>query len=170
MLRVIIIFIFLSTLLLMPQWIKIQSLLEINNTQNIQRILEHFTQSPQDFQWQYVNRPLQRHSWLGEDWGHIPIKTTDASLSLLISTLKLSQLLWRLRSGKALIESMIPNASQVEQLYAKNAVSCHTSRGRTSKHRAKFPFNTDYRLRGYVQRREELESTCLFFSQPYNLT
>lgn len=29
--------------LLMPQWIKIQSLLEINNTQNIQRILEYFT-------------------------------------------------------------------------------------------------------------------------------
>lgn len=34
---------FLPTLLLMPQWIKIQSCLELNNTQNIQHILECFT-------------------------------------------------------------------------------------------------------------------------------
>lgn len=72
--------------LLMPQWIKIQSLLEINNTQNIQRILEYFT----------VRVPkassLLRRKRPEEDRGHTPTTHTDAPWLSSIPTVTWSRL------------------------------------------------------------------------------
>lgn len=67
----------------MPQWIKIQPLFEINNTQNIQRILECFTARVlTTFSGSTWTNVPTRHKWPRGDWGHIPITYTNAFLSL----------------------------------------------------------------------------------------
>lgn len=122
--------------LLMPQWIKIQSLLERNNTQNIQRILECFTvrvlKTSSDSTRrnvltaaasQMTQRRLRPHS------NHIH----KCFLVSWISTLILNHLVCvqRLRQGKELSERMHPRQTCVA---CYDAVSLHTSRGRNSKH------------------------------------
>lgn len=89
--------------LLMPQWIKIQSLLEINNTQNIQRILECFTvrvlKTSSDSTWRNV--PTAAASQMTQR-GPRPRSNHihKCFLVSVISTLTLSHLVWRPRQGK----------------------------------------------------------------------
>lgn len=119
----------------MPQWIKIQSLLEINNTQNIQRILQCFTvRVLKTFQWQHTSKMYRslRHKWPTEDWGQshtqMPPCVFDFHLNIKSNVSMCGD-----RQGKELFES-IRMHSRLTCVACYDAASLHTSRGRNRKH------------------------------------
>lgn len=154
--------------LLMPQWIKIQSLLEINNTQNIQRILECFTV-----------RVLTTSS--GSTWTNVPTVAAsqmtqrglrprsnhihECFLVSWIFTLTLSHLVWTPRQGEELLSVLECIPDWTAACY--EAVSLHTSRGCNSKHLEQrfhsiLPLITDWKV-CTKEAENFLKSTCLFF-------
>lgn len=138
--------------LLMPQWIKIQSLLEINNTQNIQRILECFTvrvlQTFSDSTWTHVLTAASQMTQRGlrPRSNHIH----KCFLVSWISTLALSHLSWTQRQGKKLSESIRMHSRFDLFRMLRCSITPHQQRAQQQTLGATFPFNTasDYRLKG----------------------
>ena len=118
--------------LLMPQWIKIQSLFgNKQHTEHPAYTWVLYSESPQDFQWQYMSECTGKMTQRG-----LRPRSNHVHKCLLvswISTLTLSHLVWTRRQGKELSESirMHPRLTCVA---CYDAVSLHTSRGRNSKH------------------------------------
>lgn len=164
--------------LLMPQWIKIQSLLEINNTQNIQRILECFTV-----------RVLTTSS--GSTWTNVPTVAAsqmtqrglrprsnhihECFLVSWIVTLTLSHLAWTPRQGEELLSVLecIPDWTVSHATMQYHSTPAEGATVNTWSN-VSIQYCLWLQIERYVQRRRKnfLKSTCLFFFffQPYNLT
>lgn len=136
---------------LMPQWIKIQSLLEINNTQNIQRILECFTVTSSRL-------PVAVHEPTRGLRPH-PNHIHNCLLVPLIPTLTFSHLVWRPRPGKESSES-IRMPPRLTCVACYDAVPLHTSWGR-NRGKVSIQHSLWLQIKRYVQRRRELLFCCL---------
>ncbi len=143
-------------ILLMPQWIKIQSLLEINNTQNIQRILECFTvrvlKTSSDSTWTNVPTAAASQMTRGGMRPHSNHKHKCLLVSW-ISTLILSHPALTSRQDEELSEC-IRTHPRVTCVACYDAVSLHTSRG-CIKGRVSIQYCLWLQLERYVQRRRD---------------
>lgn len=154
--------------LLMPQWIKIQSLLEINNTQNIQRILEYFTvrvpKTSSDRTWtnvptaaasQMTQRGLRPHS------NHIH----RCFLVSLISILNVKSFCVETETRRGTLREYYAECIPDWPVACYNAVSLHTSRGQNSKHSGQsFHSILPHRLRGMYKEEGKFFSLLAVFN------
>lgn len=147
----------------MPQWIKIQPLFKINNTQNIQRILECFT--ARVLTTLAVHEQMYRPVTNDPEGTEVAFQSHTQMLPCLLDFFYV-RVDTKKRQGAPILLECIPDWT----VACYDAVSLHTSRGQNIKHLEQSVhsiLSTDWRV--CTKKTDFFKSTCCIF-QPFNLT